>query len=96
MKTGDKVVCVDAQPCWVCGLPIGLTEGATYVVERTGVHNENGLAVVWLVGQRTACGWRHTDPTNSFGALRFRKLDELKAENAAREAKVVDAENAIR
>jgi len=95
MKTGDKVICVDAQPCWICGLPMGLTEGGIYVVEKHGTH-ENGLAVVWLVGQRTACSFRHKEPQNSFGALRFRKLEELKAENVERESKVVDDENAIR
>lgn len=82
MNAGDKVVCVDAQPCWYCGLPMGLKEGAVYVVEKHGTH-ENGLAVVWLVGQKSTCSHRHTDPIHWFGALRFRKLEELKAERHA-------------
>jgi hypothetical protein len=88
-NVSDKVVCVDASP-WKCGgflrgMTIPLVQGAVYVVryysERTGLY---------LVGVTMPI---HPWTGNEVGFIesRFRKLEEVQAENRAKIAQEATA-----
>lgn len=69
MKTGDKVVCVDASPCPTCGRSSGLINNLVYVVSRIA----DDCPAIAVLGVTAGCG------TGFFRAERFRLLDEMKA-----------------
>lgn len=87
MKIGDKVVCVDVEPCEGCGYTAaqyGLTLGAVYVLSDF-IHkpflDARYRGRVKAVGCKWACGCVIDD--NFLPAFQFRKLDEIKSELAA-------------
>lgn len=85
MKIGDKVVCVDDSPCQClvrCGSPSGVEKGRVYVVADT-VGVSDGLRLI-LVGRAPVPYHASSPPTFGRGldANRFRRLEEVKAENA--------------
>ena len=79
MKPGDKVVCVDDSPCRCgnCnGRPAGLIKNNVYVIADIWEH-QLGI-VIDVVGTVNPPEGKHM--TNTFGAYRFRLLDEMKQE----------------
>lgn len=82
MMNGTKIVCVDASPCkcpCCYGSPSGLILNNVYVVES---FNETfGLFVIGIPKSG------HTkDGDYGYNEKRFRLLDELKQENALKQA----------
>ena len=79
-QINDKVVCVDDSVSCQTGEKL-LCNGVVYVVDGTdGVPDKTGGDGIFLVGiRRLPMGWR---------ASRFRKLSDIKAENAVKRAEV--------
>ena len=86
MTPGDKVVCVNDGPCRHCGTRPKIILGQVYVVSWIGRSNRNRPIVELLGLPNPNC-----HPTWGgkvwHGAVRFRKLDELKQEARERQEK---------
>lgn len=79
-QVSDKVVCVDDSASSITG-DRPLKKGVVYVVEATdGVPDKDGNEGIWPVGIRTLT------PLVGWSARRFRKLSEVKADNALKNA----------
>lgn len=80
MKIGDKVVCVDAGPCVLCGKPVPLVSGLVYVVRSMEISILTGNPLVVVIGRMPECH-RIEGQLQAYVASRFRLLDELKQES---------------
>jgi hypothetical protein len=80
MKPGDKVVCVNAQPCLVCGKPLSLIQNLVYVIKEGSL--KTGVKLLGVENHDHSA-----TSTNVFDARRFRSLDEMKRETQTRNAK---------
>jgi hypothetical protein len=77
MKIGEKVVCVDDNPCLVCSAPLGLIKNNVYVIRGLRMTTTKGSLILDLIGMNPNC---HTDG-QGYSAKRFRSLDELKKQS---------------
>lgn len=94
LQVGDKVVCVDDSPYLDSIIEGSLVKGRVYVLKWVGVttfyeppRRPFIATSVRLIG--VTRWWRYAQPGDAiidepFGAIRFRKLDELKAESRER------------
>ena len=81
MKSGDKVVCVNTQPCLICGEPLPLIQNLVYVVSEGSI--EGGIKLIGVENHD------HSTALSSgyFDGRRFRSLDEMKRETQIRNSK---------
>lgn len=93
-QTNDKVVCVDDAPARGNnrhrGAPLPIEKGVVYVVRGMETLARTGTTVVYLVGiyfPKNRDGLEY-----GFEPNRFRKLSDIRAENAAKRAEVRSAE----
>lgn len=83
-KVSDKVICVDASPGCTTHL-VTLALGQVYVIDGVWVSKnprDIGAIAISVVGIHL--GWQPSGLALGFRWQRFRKLDEVQAENRAR------------
>ncbi len=92
-QINDKIVCVDDSPARGAnrhrGAPLPIEKGKTYVVRGMATSPATGNAVVYLVGISFPLNREGLE--YGFQTIRFRKLSDIKAENAAKRAEVRSA-----
>ncbi len=84
MKIGDKVVCIDASPCRCTNcpnLPVALVLGRVYVIKGFEIHlKDNKTLQIIVLGLPEFSTDGYHSRNDSYGAFRFRLLDEMKRE----------------
>lgn len=79
MNTGDKVICIDNQPCKICKDDTGLILNNVYVIRLVELSPKKAKPHVLLLGFSSKCSHNH-DSEMRLSITRFRKLDDMKRE----------------